>query len=56
MPLVLQPNRLRRTELSAFARELYPQSMGAALEELQSLARQLQQVRDLLQIDSRRRR
>jgi PAS domain S-box-containing protein len=42
---VAEPNRLRRTELSAFARELYPQSMGAALEELQTLARQLQQAR-----------
>ena len=42
---VAEPNRLRRSALSAFARELYPQSMGAALEELQTLARQLQQAR-----------
>ncbi len=42
---VAEPERVRRTELSAFARELYPQAMGEALEELQTLARQLQQSR-----------
>jgi len=42
---VTEPDRLRRAELSAFARELYPQSMGQRLAELQSLARQLQQSR-----------
>ena len=42
---VTEPDRLRRAELSAFARELYPQSMGERLSELQALARQLQQSR-----------
>jgi signal transduction histidine kinase len=42
---VTEPDRLRRAELSAFARELYPQSMGERLAELQVLARQLQQSR-----------
>lgn len=42
---VAEPDRLRRAELSAFARELYPQSMGQHLGELQTLARQLQQAR-----------
>jgi signal transduction histidine kinase len=40
---VMEPDRLRRAELSAFARELYPESMGERLAELQALSRQLQQ-------------
>jgi len=37
-----EPSRARRADLAAFARELYPEAMGQSLDELQTLARQLQ--------------
>jgi nitrogen fixation/metabolism regulation signal transduction histidine kinase len=42
---VAEPDRLRRAELSGFARELYPEAIGESLAELQTLARQLQSAR-----------